>query len=75
MVEKQVRLVTEFMLFPLRKKKFDKCDIEHSELFTIGLDDQSGLLESTDVAPWSASSTISDSGSSCKKKGNRHIEP
>lgn len=29
----------------------------------MGLDDQSGLLKSTDVAPWSASSTISDSGS------------
>ena len=46
-------------------------------VFTMGLDDQSGLLKSTDVAPWSASSTISDSGSTRQKtkKGNRHSEP
>lgn len=57
------------MLFPLRKKKrlinviSDEASDRKLVVFTMGLDDQSGLLKSTDVAPWSASSTISDSGS------------
>lgn len=57
------------MLFPLREKKrlinviSDEASDRKLVVFTMGLDDQSGLLKSTDVAPWSASSTISDSGS------------